>query len=253
MTERISSRQNPLIKRLAALASGAVSPREGEYICDGPKLLEDALRSGVTPMCVLAAEGTELPELPELTRLAVAPYELVRTVSPSRTPQGVVFTCATPKPEAAVDPNGMYLLLDRMQDPRNVGAMLRTAEAFGASGAWLTEGSADPFGPKAVRAGMGAVFRLPVRFVSVSDVVASGLPVVAAAADGEDVRDMQPRPCVLAIGNEGAGLSPELMRAASKKVSIPMPGGAESLNAAAAAAILMWELFKTEERSRPGL
>lgn len=243
MTDRITSRQNPLIKRLAGLASGNISPRGGEYICDGFKLLHDALRSGITPLCVLAAEGATLPPLPASTRLVTAPGALIEAVSPSDSPQGVVFTCATPEPVVAVDPNGRYLLLDRIQDPRNVGAMLRTAEALGASAAWLVSGSADPFGPKAVRAGMGAVFRLPVKFVTIADVADAGLPVFAAAAGGEDVRAASPGPCVLAVGNEGAGLSPELFASADRTVSIPMPGGAESLNAAVAAAILMWELF----------
>lgn len=243
MSEYITSRQNPLIKRLAGLARGAAGTDGGEYICDGRKLLEDALRSGISPRCVLAAEGAVLPALPPGTRLVFVPEALIRAVSPSDSPQGVVFTCATPVQDDSVDPQGRYLLLDRVQDPRNVGSMLRTAEALGASGAWLTRGSADPFGPKAVRAGMGAVFRLPVRYVTPDAVRSSGLPLIASAAAGADVRGARRGPCVLAIGNEGAGLSDELLGMAAGTVSIPMPGGAESLNAAAAAAILMWELF----------
>jgi len=193
---------------------------------------------------VLAVEGVELPGLPDSTRLIIVPYELIRVVSQTRAPQGVAFICSIPEPDSKTDQNGRYLLIDRVQDPGNVGTMLRTAEALGASGAWLTEGCAGPFGHKAVQAGMGAVFRLPVRYVSAADAAEAGIPVYAAVAGGEDVRGIpRSHPCVLAIGNEGAGLSRELLSLVSRRVSIPMTGKAESLNAAAAAAILMWELF----------
>ena len=147
---------------------------------------------------------------------------------------------------------GQYVLLENLQDPSNVGAIFRTAEALGVDGIILTEGCASCFSPKALRAGMGAMFRIPIFLTNdaAADMTAAAgrnmRPMAAVpregAADVTKIRFF--RGAVMCIGNEGNGLSEGLIEACPEKVTIPMNGRAESLNAATAAAILMWEMTR---------
>ena len=244
---QITSRQNPLIKHIRKLCADAAYRREvGLYVADGWKLLDDALRSGVVPQTVVAAEKAVLPALPPETRVITVPNALMDSLSFTDTPQGVLFTCKIPTPPS-VPERGRWLLLDRIQDPGNVGSILRTAEAFGLDGVLLTNGCADPFSPKAVRAAMGATFRLTVLcrgdFQSPVGVHSTPLPLIITDMGGETVREF-PRDCVVILGNEGAGVSAELREMASRTISIPMKGKAESLGVAAAAAVICWEMSK---------
>ena len=140
-----------------------------------------------------------------------------------------------------------YVVLDGVQDPGNVGTILRTADAFGADGLFLVNGCADLYNPKTVRATMGAVFRCPVWSCGSEALqtllAASGLPLYGAAlrSDTADVREVDYSRCALAIGSEGRGLSPELLGICTRTVRIPMREHCESLNAAVAAAVLLWE------------
>ena len=142
---------------------------------------------------------------------------------------------------------GRYLLLDGVQDPGNVGTIWRTADAFGADGLILCGGCADPWNPKTVRATMGAVFRLPVYECPLETAAerlsAAGLPLYAAALrdDTVDVREIPLGSCAVAIGSEGRGVSQEALELCSRTLRIPMAETCESLNAAAAAAVLLWE------------
>ena len=147
---------------------------------------------------------------------------------------------------------GQYVLLENLQDPSNVGAIFRTAEAFGIDGVILTEGCASCFSPKAMRAGMGAMFRIPVFFTDdapseMKKAAERNMRPMAAvprggAADVTGIRFF--KGAVMCVGNEGNGLSEELIMACPEKITIPMSGRAESLNAATAAAILMWEMVR---------
>jgi len=242
---QITSRQNPLIKHIRKLCADAAYRREvGLYVADGWKLLDDALRSGVVPETLVAAEKAVLPALPAETQIITVPDALMDSLSLTDTPQGVLFACKIP-PAVSEPERGRWLLLDRIQDPGNVGSILRTAEAFGLDGVLLTNGCADPFGPKAVRAAMGATFRLPI---GSSPIIRCGsqpppLPLVITDMGGEPVSEF-PRDCIVVLGNEGAGVSAELREMASRTISIPMKGKAESLGVAAVGAILCWEMSK---------
>ncbi len=240
----ITSKKNPLIAHFSRLSEdGSYRRTCGEYVCEGVKLLNDALASGLEINNVLCTRSAALPELPELTKIHYASGDALATASYQQTPQGVLFTVPLPKVQGiCLDTNRSYLLLDRVQDPGNVGTMLRTAEAFGFAGALLLQGCADPYSPKTLRGSMGAVFRLNICMLSALETFP--LPIYAAVQNGEDVTTAEKRPCILAIGNEGQGLSSDIIFAAEKRVTIPMRGRAESLNAATAAAILMWELSK---------
>lgn len=240
----ITSRKNPLIAHLKRLGSDPDYRREkGEFLCDGEKLLADAVASGAEVVTIL----TEREELPfKIPRASV--YHVTRSVmeaaSPLKTPQDILFTCKMPRlQETEAD---FAVLLDGVQDPGNLGTILRTAAAFGVPLVLLTGGCADPYNPKTVRATTGAVFRQPVRRVTLEelrDMKARGVPLYGAAleAGSADIRDLRLERGVLAIGSEGRGLSREVLDLCDRTVIIPMRPGTESLNAATAAAILMWE------------
>jgi TrmH family RNA methyltransferase len=252
--ERVTSRDNPLVKQCLGLAASRKARREaGLFLCDGPTLLAEALAHGARVTAVLCAEDVELPALPAAVRTVGLPERLVRAVSPTDTPQGVVFLCRMPdtRPPAPL-PSGRYVLLDRVQDPGNVGAILRAASAFGASAQLMGPGCADPFSPKAVRAAMGAVFRLPVFETDDPLAALAGCPVPVYAAvpggNAGDPREIDLSACVLMLGNEGAGLSGELEARADRRVKLPMAPGCESLGVAAAAAALLWEAARSAKR-----
>lgn len=245
MKEHITSRQNELSQHLARLGGTAGYRRRcGEYLCDGTKLLADALNGGIIPLTVAAAEDFPLPPLPAATRVVTMPARLIESLAPTETPQGVLFVCAIPEELSAPPETGRFLLLDGVQDPGNVGSVLRSAEAFGISGVYLSGGCADPFGPKAVRAGMGAVFRLPVGRVTPEDLLTGPLPLYAAALrpDAMPITDMPGGDCVVALGSEGRGLGRDILERAAGTLYIPMKGGAQSLGVAAAAAVVLWRL-----------
>ena len=256
--ESITSRSNPLCAHLRKLAASAAHRREsGEFLCDSPKLLEEVLLWRRELLrTVLCTDPGKLPELPEGTRVVVVPESLMEYLSPARTPQGVLSLCR--KPEEALPetlPGRRYALLDGVQDPGNVGTILRTADALFCDGLLLVGGCADPWQPKAVRASMGAVLRCPVWPCTAEEAKGllsrSGIPLYGAALrqDTLDARDIPQGKVAIAIGSEGRGLSAEMLALCDATVRIPMAEHCESLNAAAAAAVLLWELAR---RDAPG-
>lgn len=253
--ERITSRKNPLLEHIRRLDSGPYRRQSGAFLCDSPKLVDEALRHGVTVTCVVVSDGVALPEhLPEGVRCISVPADVMASLSPQRTPQGMLAVCALPDtaPPAALAP-GRYIVLDGVQDPGNVGTVLRTADAFGCTGALLLPGCADPYGPKTLRAAMGAVFRLPLYAVGLEALPGlladAGLPLYGTALrhDTVDVRQRDLRRCALVIGSEGRGVSAEVLALCRETLRIPMSSHCESLNAAAAAAVLLWEAYRAEE------
>ena len=178
------------------------------------------------------------------------PAHVLAAISQVKTPQGVAAVCAMPPSLAPEALGERLILLENVQDPGNVGTVLRTLDAAGFDGCILTPGCADPFGPKALRATMGSVFRVPLCFVpdaaeAARALNARGYATLAAALDGGDFYRRPPLParlCVL-IGNEGAGLTRQAQDACTHRFRLPMRGGAESLNAAVAAAVMMYDLI----------
>ena len=248
--ETITSRQNPLMTHLRKLASSrSYRKKSGEYLCDGTKLLDEALKWGAPVQTAVFSDGVEIPTLPDTVRAVRVSEDLMRSVSPMETPQGVLFTVALPEtklPETLAGKH--YLVLDGVQDPGNVGTLWRTADAFGADGMILLPGCADPWSPKTLRATMGACFRLPVWEGVLDDLVPklaqAGLPLYATALreDTVDLREMDLRRCAIAIGSEGRGVSQAVLDASAKTVKIPMAEQCESLNAAIAGAVVLWQM-----------
>ena len=252
--EIITSRANPLLTRVRKLNSRRSFRREeGRFAAEGPKLLTEALRWGAELEAVIFATGVSLPELPGLVRVVEVADSLLASIADTESPQGIVFLC---KGKALAMPGELtgerYLVLDGVQDPGNVGAIWRTADAFGVDGLILCNGCADPWNPKTVRATMGAVFRLPAYEstleTAAEKLVRAGIPLYATALreDTEDIRDVSFDQAAVVIGSEGRGVSRQALELCGKTVKIPMRARCESLNAAVAASVVLWEMARND-------
>lgn len=244
--ERITSRKNPLLQQVKRLLSSR-KEREaaGLFVADGTKLLEEAVRYYPGLDTVLLSDGVQAT-VPDDVRLVRVPEDVMTSISPMQTPQGALFLCRLPQKQPFTPKPGM-LLLDGIQDPGNLGTILRTADALEISIA-LLEGCADPYQHKVVRASMGAVFRSPVVTTSWQEVrsacEAAGIPVAVTALSPRavDLRKASLREMAVVIGSEGQGVRREILDSAQKQLIIPMNERCESLNAAVAASIVMWQM-----------
>lgn len=243
-------KNNPLVLRLKKLDGKEERYSQGLFLCEGFKLMAEALLRGADIRYVLALQGTALPELPEGAEVFEVSDSLMRALSPVKTPQGVLLVCGIPAEDKTLR-GSRYIVLDGLQDPGNVGAILRTADAFGIDGIVLTPDCADPYNPKCVRASMGAVFKNNFFFCAREEISATFAPrpLYAAAAGGSLLAgSAELSDCAVIIGSEGAGVSQILKNAAAGLLSVPMEPGAESLNAAMAATVIMWEMYRQKER-----
>ena len=246
METRITARKNPFLQQVRKLLSSR-KEREaaGLFVSDGTKLLQEAVRYWDGLDTVILSDGVEA-EVPASVRVVRVPEEIMAYISPMETPQGALFLCRLPEKKAFVPQKGM-LLLDGIQDPGNWGTILRTADALNIPVA-LLEGCADPFSHKVVRASMGAVFRVvPVQTTWEEAKAAlknAGIPVgVTALSDrAKDLRQTDLSGMAVVIGSEGRGVRQEVLDSADAELIIPMNPHCESLNAAVAATIVMWEM-----------
>ncbi|BDG60832.1 TrmH family RNA methyltransferase [Caldinitratiruptor microaerophilus] len=277
MAEAITSARNPLLKRVRALATRRRDREaEGCSILEGVRLAEEALRAGVTLEVALytdelAARREAAGVLDGLAAAGVrrvrVPADLLARVADTVTPQGLLavfripgrtleelvasVALAAPPGDRARRAAGPLVVADGLQDPGNLGTLVRSAHALGAAGLVATGGAADPWAPKVVRAAMGGLFRLPVAVEPDPEAVVArlrqaGVPIVVADARGERLPwevDWR-RPLALVVGSEARGPSPAFRRAAGGTVRIPMPGEAESLNAAIAGTLLLYEALR---------
>lgn len=248
MEERITSRRNPLLLQVKKLLSShSERLAQGLFACDGTKLLEEAARYAPQALdTVILADGVETCTLPASARIVRVPADVMESVSPMRSPQGAVFLCKLPQTAPLSVRPGM-LILDGVQDPGNVGTILRTADAMDVP-VILTEGCADPYSWKAARATMGAIFRRPPALAGWQSVVsackAAQIPLAATALTetAKDLRGCNLAGCAVIIGSEGQGIRKELLENSDETLIIPMNDHCESLNAAVAAAIVLWEM-----------
>lgn len=252
MIENITSRKNAYIAHLRALGSDAAYRREhGEYVCDGRKLLDEAIQNGAAIRSVLWKERAE--DVPGLTaaRQYTAPEGLFDYASPMKNSPGPLFTVAMPE-RGAEEKFSRAIALENVQDPGNVGTVIRTAAALGIEAVILIGACADVYSPKTARATMGAIFRARILTADLDGLMAlkekNALPLYGAALteSARDIRQMQLRHAIAAIGSEGRGLSAELLKLCDGQLIIPMTPGSESLNAAVAGAIVMWEMARGE-------
>ena len=244
--EVITSRKNAKIQHLKKLgASKAYRTECGEFLCDGEKLLDEAIANGMSIVTILYCGET-----PKGCGAAENVYEaersLIEYVSPMKTPQDVIFTCRMRVSGFSPRTGEKYVILEEVQDPGNVGTVMRTARAMGYDGVLLLPGCADVFSPKAVRATMGAVFRQSVHYIDfggIEEMKKQGIKIYGAALapDSRDIREVDFTDFAVCIGSEGHGLSEKLLGMCDEKIIIPMMQSCESLNAAMAAGIIMWE------------
>lgn len=246
MEQRITSRKNALLQQVKRLLRSRKEREEtGLYVADGTKLLQEAIRFESGLETVILADGVELA-VPEQVQVIRVPRDIMEDISPMEAPQGALFLCRLPEQKSFVPQPGM-LLLDGIQDPGNLGTILRTADALDVAVA-LLENCADPYNHKTVRASMGAVFRRVPQRSTWEDVrlacEQAGIPVgVTALTDNaRDLRETDMKKMAVVIGSEGRGVRQEILDAAHDALTIPMNPNCESLNAAVAAAIVMWQI-----------
>ena len=247
--EHITSRHNPLMGHIRKLVGSAAYRRAtGEFLCDSPKLLQEALLWQAEITAVVST--SPLPRLPEHIRQVQVPEDVMASISPVKTPQGVLFTCRLPQAPLPQTLTGRrYVLLDGVQDPGNVGTLLRSAAAFGFDAVVLGPGCASPLSPKTLRSSMGAAGRLPTLHsddlpAALAALRARGVTTLATALYrsrplDEAGNDFPGGLCVV-IGSEGQGLTDRTVEACDMAVRIPMTDRVESLNAAVAGSVLLW-------------
>ena len=246
MEERISSRKNPLLQQVKKLLSSRAERRKtGLFVADGTKLLEEAVKYWPGLQTVILTDGVEI-QVPDHVRVVRVPEDVMASISPMEAPQGALFLGKLPEQTEFVPKKGM-LILDGVQDPGNIGTILRTADAMDVP-VVLLEGCADPWSWKVIRSTMGAAFRTPVVQATWEEVLGkcreAGIPIgVTALSDrAVDIRSAKLSDMALVIGSEGRGVRKEVLENADHELIIPMNPHCESLNAAIAAAIVMWEI-----------
>jgi TrmH family RNA methyltransferase len=262
----IRSRRHPLVQRLRRLKE--TSTADELCLIEGPKLLQEALRAeievveaAVVPRFETGDRGVGLLRALAERRVPVRRVEedVLASLSEVETSQGILALARRPTfaEEGLFTGLPLVVVAVGVQNPGNLGGLLRTAEAAGATGAYLTAGTADPFSWKALRGSMGSAFRLPqVRGLPPGDVLsrlrARGLTAVAASAEGETPYDQADLtgPLAVLLGSEGTGLPPELAAGADRRLAIPLRGRVESLNVGVAAAVLLFEVAR--QRGRRG-
>jgi len=255
----ISGKDNPIYRFVKSLHDNRTAAKEGLLFLEGIRLCEDALSHGYTPVYILcstdekalAHSWSERFCVPEDTVLVSMPEHLFAKLGSTNHPQGIAIVIKMPvSPEILpVQGRDMYLLCENTSDPGNLGTMIRTADAFGFSAVLITSGTVDPFNEKVIRASMGSCFHIPImRFETIRDACLHlkefGVELIASHLDGEPLPGATFRyPVAVVVGNEAHGLSDECSAMCDRKIKIPMPGHAESLNASVAFSIFGYALM----------
>ena len=248
--EKITSRKNRYIAHVRCLASDtAYREAAGEFLCDGAKMLREALLFGAKVVSVLWKGEAGDTALPDGVLQYEAPDELFDYASPMKNSPGPLFTVRIPGEDDAAKLKNA-IVLENVQDPGNVGTVIRSASAFEIGAVILAGDCADLYNPKTVRATMGAIFRERVIRKPVGELAdylkGHDLTLYGAALSdrAEDMRTLDVSGAAVAVGNEGKGLSRELLDICAKELIIPMSENSESLNAAVAASVIMWEMAR---------
>ena len=247
--EKLTSRKNPVCVHLKKLgADKSYRDTHGSFICEGIKMFDEAVKSGADIDIVLSSVQIKHSMQPD-TRVYYAHNDLIDSLSQLKNHQGILFSCRSMSDDF-IDPlSGIHILLDDIQDPGNVGTIIRSAFAFGIKSVILTGGSADIYNPKTVRASMGAIFRQKISKITHNEIYGlkkSGVNFIGASNSGEftDIRNIELKNAIIVIGNEGRGISREIQTVCEEMITIPLSSDIDSINAAAAATIIMWEAMK---------
>jgi TrmH family RNA methyltransferase len=246
----INSASNEYVKMLRSLRQKKYRDKYGKYLVEGAKAIEEAIRFRQPVETVLVSDaGSPAAALAEQSGIdaVLLPHRLLERISDTKTPAGEL-ACIGKLPRRESVSGRFYLALDGLADPKNVGAAIRTADAMGADGVWISDSSADYYGPKAQRAAMGSGFHLNVEVLGLQkrlrDFQAGGGHVIAGSLEGgEYLRGEYGRVCVV-VGNETRGVCKGILLIANERFKISIYGSAESLNAGVAAGIMMYEVRK---------
>ncbi len=252
---RITSRENPFVKQIVNLNSSAKQRREsGLFVLEGLRICKDAVENNVRFLKLIISDGAAGKYAEDINILSGSAETIVsvtddvfKKMSDTDSPQGISALAQIPETKGLPNSNGRYIALENLSDPSNLGAVSRTAEALGVGGIILS-GGCDPYSPKALRASMGTLLRMPLYFSDnlIKTAEKCRLRSLACVVDGsaKSLKDISFKDGdMLMIGNEANGLTEETKTGSNEKITIPMSGRAESLNAAAAAAIAMWEMM----------
>lgn len=250
-------KDNPKIKRVSKLQKSSRFRREeGCFVLEGLRTIDDANENGIVLKELYFTKEAFEKHPSDIKKFAhsavfaaIISEAIAKGISDTVTTQGVFAVAEIPKTETQVCENKKYIALENLQDPSNLGAVARTAEALGVDGIVISIDSCDPYSPKSLRASMGTLLRIPLIFTDdMADFVSdSKLKSYACVVHGDAKRIDEvsfDEGCICVIGNEGNGLREETVNACDFKVTVPMKGRAESLNAAVAASIVMWEMVK---------
>lgn len=253
----VTSKDNSLIKLISALqTSSKARSQHGLFVLEGLRICDDAQDNGIRFDKLIISETAEnkYPNYIEkfcknTEECFKIPDSLFKKISDTSSPQGIIVVAQIPQINSNLNKNGRYIALENINDPSNLGAISRTAEALGADGIILSQTSCDPYSPKVLRASMGTLLRMPLIILSDfnNDLKNSGLKLFACVVDSDALpitKAIFSDGCAVMIGNEANGLTSEAKCMADFKVTIPMKGNAESLNASVAAAISIWEMMK---------
>ena len=252
----IKAKDNRLIKLITLLQKSSKARKDNRlFVLEGLRICKDAALCGVEFDTLIVSKTAQSKLKPEIEKLALlaekrveVPDDLFKKISDTVSPQGIIVVAKIPKPVKAIEKRGRYVALENIQDPANIGAVARTAEALGISGMIISGESCDVFSPKALRASMGTLLRIPLYFCSDITSFLKENSLRGFACIPKEDADLEiggfkfSDGDVVIIGNEANGLAEKTIKGADKTVTIPMRGKAESLNAASAAAIALWEL-----------
>lgn len=260
---KITSSNNQIIKDVKKLTRRRNRWKEGNFIVEGIKIIEEAIKEKVKINYIICSESiikeegyiNLLKQIPEKVTIIEVPDKIFREIADTENPQGILGVLNFLKNDVSdlIDSNKKSLfLVDALQDPGNLGTIIRTADAFNIDGIVIGQGSVDPYNEKVVRSTMGSIFRVPIYVLddtisTLEELQNNGYKLLATDLKGEYVssnifnEDKQ----IIIIGNESNGVSDEILNLSDRRIKIPMPGNAESLNAGVAASILMYEVMKS--------
>lgn len=244
--EKLTSLKNPRIHHVRKLMQHKKYREQcSEFVVEGVKLVRELDRQHISYLLVSAELQDRVSEIRQIALTYLVPRPLLERISDTKNTQGVIAVARQPAYRLEDVSTGVWIIAEGLQDPGNLGTIIRTIEAAGASGLIYTEGTVDPFAPKVVRASAGSVLRLPV--VKIKDIAAlrSAVPdirlLAAVAHNGRDYREVNREGfCGFVLGTEGQGLADETIALADEKITIPLQGKAESLNVAVTAALLLF-------------
>lgn len=250
----IESKENNFFKSIKKLKERRFRQKEGKFILEGFRLIEEAVKANMEIEYIILSQGNEeklynssLKEVINDDKIYVFSSSLFLQISSTEHPQGVIAVVKNKKMTIDLD-GGFFLVCDKVQDPGNLGTIIRTGHAAGVDGIILTKGTVDIYNDKTIRSTMGSIFYVPIfyddeDFSIIKKLKDNGVALVTTSLEESKnfFEENLKGKIMLAVGNEGNGISNELFELASKKVKIPMPGGAESLNVAIATSIILFE------------